>query len=90
MPRLMIISLATITLLSVLLPSRSFAPSWAWNHHNFLFCADNSSDRSHFSLDPEDTAFIFIEYQNEFTSKGGKLHDAVKVITTSFNLISLG
>jgi hypothetical protein len=31
-----------------------------------------------FSLDPEETAFVFIEYQNEFATEGGKLHDAVK------------
>jgi len=29
-------------------------------------------------LDPKETAFIFIEYQNEFTTEGGKLYDAVK------------
>ena len=27
---------------------------------------------------PDKTALLFIEYQNEFTSEGGKLHDAVK------------
>ena len=27
---------------------------------------------------PEKTALLFIEYQNEFTTEGGKLHDAVK------------
>jgi len=31
-----------------------------------------------FSLDPEETAFVFIEYQNEFCTEGGKLHEAVK------------
>lgn len=31
-----------------------------------------------FELDPKDTAFVFIEYQNEFTTEGGKLHGAVK------------
>ena len=31
-----------------------------------------------FSLDPTTTAFVFIEYQNEFTTQGGKFHDAVK------------
>ena len=31
-----------------------------------------------FTLDPASTAFVFIEYQNEFTTPGGKLHDAVK------------
>jgi hypothetical protein len=31
-----------------------------------------------FSLDPKETAFVFIEYQNEFATEGGKLHEAVK------------
>jgi nicotinamidase-related amidase len=30
------------------------------------------------SLNPLDTAVIFIEYQNEFTTEGGALHDDVK------------
>uniref|UniRef100_A0A7S3BIG7 Isochorismatase-like domain-containing protein n=1 Tax=Haptolina ericina TaxID=156174 RepID=A0A7S3BIG7_9EUKA len=29
-------------------------------------------------VDPKRTAVLFIEYQNEFTSDGGKLHEAVK------------
>ncbi len=29
-------------------------------------------------LDPTRTALVLIEYQNEFTSPGGDLHDAVK------------
>jgi len=35
-----------------------------------------SSDK--LSLKPEETAFVFIEYQNEFTSQDGALFDAVK------------
>mmetsp|Transcript_15750 Transcript_15750/g.19995 ORF Transcript_15750/g.19995 Transcript_15750/m.19995 type:complete len:264 (+) Transcript_15750:101-892(+) len=31
-----------------------------------------------FSLDPTETAVVLIEYQNEFTTEGGALHDAVK------------
>lgn len=31
-----------------------------------------------FNLDPSSTAIVFIEYQNEFTTEGGKLHEAVK------------
>ena len=38
-----------------------------------------------FELDPKDTAFVFIEYQNEFTTEGGKLHDAVKECMESTN-----
>jgi len=30
------------------------------------------------TLDPSETACVFIEFQNEFTTEGGKLHDAVK------------
>ena len=29
-------------------------------------------------LDPSKTALVLIEYQNEFTTEGGALHDAVK------------
>ena len=29
-------------------------------------------------MDPKRTALVLIEYQNDFTSKGGTLHDAVK------------
>lgn len=38
-----------------------------------------------FELDPKDTAFVFIEYQNEFTTEGGKLHGAVKECMDSTN-----
>ena len=30
------------------------------------------------TLDPNETAVIFIEFQNEFTTEGGALYDAVK------------
>ena len=33
-------------------------------------------------VDPAKTAVVFIEYQNEFTTEGGKMHDAVKVSHT--------
>ncbi len=29
-------------------------------------------------MDPKKTAVVLIEYQNDFTSDGGALHDAVK------------
>lgn len=29
-------------------------------------------------MDPNKTAVVLIEYQNDFTSEGGSLHDAVK------------
>jgi hypothetical protein len=38
-----------------------------------------------FELDPKDTAFVFIEYQNEFATEGGKLHGAVKECMESTN-----
>lgn len=44
-----------------------------------------SLNMADFSLDPEDTAFVFIEYQNEFTTEGGKLHDAVKDVMAKTN-----
>ena len=38
-----------------------------------------------YTLDPKETAFVFIEYQNEFTTEGGKLHDAVKDVMEQTN-----
>mmetsp|Transcript_11492 Transcript_11492/g.27430 ORF Transcript_11492/g.27430 Transcript_11492/m.27430 type:complete len:195 (-) Transcript_11492:3990-4574(-) len=40
-----------------------------------------------FLLNPEETAFVFIEYQNEFTTEGGKLHDAVKGVMEETNML---
>ena len=42
---------------------------------------------SDFTLDPSVTSFVFIEYQNEFTTPGGKLHDAVKPCMESNNML---
>lgn len=39
------------------------------------------------SLDPKTTAFIFIEFQNEFTTEGGALHDAVKDCIATTNTL---
>ena len=35
-------------------------------------------EKTEISLKPEETAIVLIEYQNEFTTEGGALHDAVK------------
>eukprot|EP00536_Pseudo-nitzschia_multiseries_P014244 jgi/Psemu1/214216/e_gw1.678.38.1 len=40
-----------------------------------------------FRLDPQETAFVFIEYQNEFTTEGGLLHDAVKASMDKTNML---
>lgn len=36
------------------------------------------SGEESFTLNPAETAIVMIEFQNEFTTEGGKLHDAVK------------
>lgn len=38
-------------------------------------------------MDPKNTAVVLIEYQNDFTSPGGALHDAVKNVMTSTNML---
>lgn len=38
-----------------------------------------------FSLEPKKTAFLFIEFQNEFTTEGGTLHNSVKPSLDAFN-----
>jgi nicotinamidase-related amidase len=39
-------------------------------------------------LDPSTTAILLIEYQNEFTTKGGVLHDAVKGVMAETNMLA--
>ena len=40
------------------------------------------------TFDPSTTAILLIEYQNEFTSKGGVLHDAVKGVMAETNMLA--
>lgn len=46
-----------------------------------------SSDISKCIVPAKDTAVVFIEYQNEFTTPGGKLHDAVKECMQASNAL---
>lgn len=45
------------------------------------------ADTAEFVLDPKETAFVFIEYQNEFATEGGKLHEAVKGVMEETNML---
>eukprot|EP00587_Corethron_hystrix_P016628 CAMPEP_0113324928 /NCGR_PEP_ID=MMETSP0010_2-20120614/17382_1 /TAXON_ID=216773 ORGANISM="Corethron hystrix, Strain 308" /NCGR_SAMPLE_ID=MMETSP0010_2 /ASSEMBLY_ACC=CAM_ASM_000155 /LENGTH=210 /DNA_ID=CAMNT_0000184491 /DNA_START=150 /DNA_END=782 /DNA_ORIENTATION=- /assembly_acc=CAM_ASM_000155 len=38
-------------------------------------------------LNPSETALVLVEYQNEFTTEGGKLHDAVKDVMKETNML---
>lgn len=38
-------------------------------------------------IDPKTTALLLIEYQNGFTSEGGALHDGVKPVMESTNML---
>lgn len=38
-------------------------------------------------MDPKQTAVVLIEYQNDFTSPGGTLHDAVKDVMAKTNML---
>jgi nicotinamidase-related amidase len=38
-------------------------------------------------MNPKETAVVLIEYQNDFTSKGGSLHDAVKPVMDSTKML---
>lgn len=38
-------------------------------------------------IDPKRTAVLLIEFQNDFASEGGNLHDAVKGVMTSNNML---
>ena len=39
------------------------------------------------SIDPKTTALLLIEYQNDFTSEGGALHNGVKAVMKSTNML---
>jgi ureidoacrylate peracid hydrolase len=39
-------------------------------------------------MDPKTTALVLIEYQNDFTSEGGTLHEAVKPVMDSSNMLA--
>jgi ureidoacrylate peracid hydrolase len=39
-------------------------------------------------MDPKQTAVVLIEYQNDFTSEGGTLHEAVKPVMKSTNMLA--
>eukprot|EP00816_Leptocylindrus_hargravesii_P008026 CAMPEP_0196801764 /NCGR_PEP_ID=MMETSP1362-20130617/1542_1 /TAXON_ID=163516 /ORGANISM="Leptocylindrus danicus, Strain CCMP1856" /LENGTH=201 /DNA_ID=CAMNT_0042172875 /DNA_START=161 /DNA_END=766 /DNA_ORIENTATION=- len=39
------------------------------------------------TIKPEETAIVLIEYQNEFTTEGGKLHDAVKPVMEATGML---
>ena len=39
-------------------------------------------------MDPKITALVLIEYQNDFTSEGGTLHQAVKPVMDSSNMLA--
>ena len=38
-------------------------------------------------MDPDSTALVLIEYQNDFTSEGGALHEAVKPVMQSTGML---
>ncbi|HEU4405937.1 MAG TPA: isochorismatase family cysteine hydrolase [Polyangiaceae bacterium] len=40
------------------------------------------------TIDPTSTALVLIEYQNEFTSEGGVLHDAVAAVMAETNMLA--
>ena len=44
-----------------------------------VFSADEA--KGGVDVDPKKTAVLFIEYQNEFATEGGKLYDAVRAAT---------
>jgi len=70
------------SLLALLTSARAFAP--AAHQSSRALTSLNMAD---FQLDPSDTAFVFIEYQNEFTTEGGKLHDAVNDVMEKTNML---
>ena len=46
------------------------------------------SSGAELTLSPSETALVLIEYQNDFTTEGGKLHGAVKDVMDATNMLA--
>mmetsp|Transcript_19825 Transcript_19825/g.43012 ORF Transcript_19825/g.43012 Transcript_19825/m.43012 type:complete len:261 (+) Transcript_19825:109-891(+) len=83
--------LGTATTHAFTVPSASMtatAPRYTGRFGNELCMSSAEAvEGEEFRLDPQETAFVFIEYQNEFTTEGGKLHDAVKDVMEKTNML---
>src|SRR5580700_1628730 len=44
--------------------------------------------KQNMAIDPKTTALLLIEYQNDFTSEGGALHNGVKSVMESTNMLA--
>lgn len=55
--------------------------------YDFLIAVFNHNE-GYKQMDPKKTAVVLIEYQNDFTSPGGSLHDAVKGVMESTNMLA--
>jgi nicotinamidase-related amidase len=42
-----------------------------------------------FTLQPSDSALVLIEYQNDFATEGGKLHEPIKECMESTSMLSI-
>src|SRR5690606_40815508 len=52
-----------------------------------LFRSTTGGPMAELTIDPARTALVLIEYQNEFTSPGGVLHDAVAPVMESTRML---
>jgi hypothetical protein len=77
----------TIVVLALLSPSiDAFVVPTVHRSRLTLRLAMSSSDEI-ITLDPSETAVVFIEYQNEFTTPGGKMHEAVQECMEKTNML---
>lgn len=54
---------------------------------SFRLPMSGATEGVEFTLIPKETAICFIEYQNEFATEGGKLHDSVKDVMEKTNML---
>lgn len=70
------IMLKAILVAALALTVSAFVPNHPSSHSTNLKMSSETDAPT--VLDPSETALVLIEYQNEFTSEGGKFYDAVK------------
>lgn len=56
-------------------------------NHRPYYLQMSAAEVHEVKLNPERTAIVLIEYQNEFTTVGGKLHEPVKEVMEKTNML---
>jgi hypothetical protein len=84
-------SLSLVFAIAFCSPAAAFAPASPTLTPFITSARSSNTDlrmSADFTLDPSESALVLIEYQNEFTTEGGKLYEATKECMEATNMLS--